>query len=398
MAGRREAGALGADAETGVTQIKAGSRPIRVLHLRDSPWVDGPGRTILETAKRIDRSIIDYHVGAFVSNPVGPHPLVKALELAELPVHSIEDRGGAGRDMVGKVIELIDRLAIDILHTSEFRSNVLALLCRRQRPIKLVSTAHGWISNDLRGHLYLWTDRLLLRRFDRVILVSHAMRRRLPSWWVPDSRVRVVHNALMIESYGHDQLNLKRTAPDPKGVIRLLNVGRLSAEKGQDLLLQAVAGLSGDYPHVELLFAGVGPLEAELRQLAQRLGVAERVRFLGYVADMPALYGSVDLVVQSSLTEGLPNVILEAAYLGVPVIATDVGGTREVIEHGLSGWLMRSDDCDELQSALRRYLADPDAFIEMARRGRARIESSFAFGARTEKQVGIYRELVRDAA
>ena len=370
-----------------------GSRPIRVLHLRDSPWVDGPGRTILETATRIDRTRIDYHVGAFVSNPGEPHPLVVALEQRGLPVHPVEDRGGVGPDMVSRVVDLIDRLGIDILHTSEFRSNVLALLSRRKRPIKLVSTAHGWIANDLRGHIYSWADRVLLRRFDRVILVSHAMRRRLPAWWVPDSRVRILHNALMTENYGRDLLDRPRLAPVQSGEVRVLNVGRLSAEKGQDLLLRAVAELRAECPRLQLLFAGIGPLEPELRQLSAHLGIADRVQFLGYVSDMPALYASVDLVVQSSLTEGLPNVILEAAYLGVPIIATDVGGTREVIEHGVSGWLLRPGSTRALSEALRRYLADPATLIEMAARGRVRIESNFAFPARTEGQSNIYAEI-----
>lgn len=368
-------------------------RPVRVLHLRDSPWIDGPGRTILETATRIDRSRVDYHVGAFVSNPDETHPLVAALEKRGLPVHAIADRGGLGPDMVRRVVELIDRLEIDVLHTSEFRSNVLALICRRRRPLKVVSTAHGWIANDLRGHLYSWADRMLLRRFDRVILVSHAMRRRLPSWWVPDSKVQVLHNALMIESYGRDVLYRSRGAPDPAGSIRLLNVGRLSAEKGQDILLRAVASLAAEFPGLQLAFAGVGPFEARLRELAGRLAITDRVQFVGYVSDMPALYASIDLVVQSSLTEGLPNVMLEAAYLGVPIVATDVGGTREVVEHGVSGWLLQPGDPAALADALRQYLADPVAFIEMAARGRSRIESSFSFAARTENQVQIYRAL-----
>ncbi|MBP7611026.1 MAG: glycosyltransferase family 4 protein [Steroidobacteraceae bacterium] len=373
-----------------------GSRPIRVLHLRDSPWVDGPGRTILETATRIDRSRVDYHVGAFVSRSTEPHPLVEALQQRGLPVHPIEDRGGVGSAMVSKVVDMIDRLEIDVLHTSEFRSNVLALLCRRKRPIKLVSTAHGWIANDLRGHLYLWADRLLLRQFDRVILVSHAMRQRLPPWWVPDSRVQILHNALMIETYGRELLDRPRLAPDPSGEVRLLNVGRLSVEKGQDHLLRAVGDLTVDYPRLQLFFAGVGPFETRLRQLAAQIGIEERVRFLGYVGDMPALYASVDLVVQSSLTEGLPNVIVEGAYLGVPIVATDVGGTREVIEHGVSGWLVQPGDHRALSDAMRRYLSDPSASITMAARGRARIESRFEFSARTESQMQIYTEIARD--
>jgi glycosyltransferase involved in cell wall biosynthesis len=371
-----------------------GSRPIRVLHLRDSPWVDGPGRTILETAKRIDRSRIDYHVGAFVANTAEPHPLVDALREHGLPVHAIEDRGGVGREMVDGLLDLIDALQVDVLHTSEFRSNVLALLCRLRRPeLRLVSTAHGWIANDLRGQLYALADRVLLRRMDRVILVSHAMRRRLPAWWVPDERVRILHNALPIESYAATDSSVPRRVVERAGEVRLLNVGRLSAEKGQRLLLEAVAALSPELPGLQLWFAGVGPLEGPLRAAARELGIGERVRFLGYIADMPGLYRDVDLVVQSSLTEGLPNVMLEVAYLGIPVVATDVGGTAEVIEHARTGWLVAPGSAQALAAGIREFAARPGEFAAMARGGRARIESGFSFAARTRTQIEIYREL-----
>jgi glycosyltransferase involved in cell wall biosynthesis len=366
-----------------------------VLHLRDSPWVDGPGRTILETAKRIDRSRIDYHVGAFVSKPGEPHPLVDALREHGLPVHAIEDRGGVGREMVDGLLDLIDALQVDVLHTSEFRSNVLALLCRRRRRgLRIVSTAHGWIANDLRGRVYCLADRVLLQRFDRVILVSRAMRRRLPSWWVADRKVCVLHNALVTESYGRQMLDTPRRVTDPRGEVRLLNVGRLSPEKGQALLLQAVARLLPEYPGLVVWFAGTGPLQGELEAEARKLGLDGRVRFLGYVADMPALYMDVDLVVQSSLTEGLPNVMLEVAYLGVPVVATDVGGTAEVIEHGVSGWLVRKGSVQALEEGLRAFLREPAVHAAMAVRGRQWIESEFEFGERTERQVRLYEEVV----
>lgn len=372
----------------------ARGQPVCVLHLRDSPWVDGPGRTILETAARIDRARVDYHVGAFVSDPAAPHPLVEALQARGLPVHPIEDRGGVGREMVERLLALVDTLGIDVLHTSEFRSNVLAQLCRRRRPrLRIVSTAHGWIANDLRGKVYTFADRVLLRRFDRVILVSHAMRRRLPAWWVADRKVRVLHNALMTESYGREVQDAPRRVTDPRGEVRLLNVGRLSPEKGQALLLQAVARLLPEYPGLVVWFAGTGPLQGELEAEARRLGLGGRVRFLGYVADMPALYRDVDLVVQSSLTEGLPNVMLEVAYLGVPVVATDVGGTREVIEHGVSGWLVREGSVTELEQGLRAFLREPARFAALAAAGRRRIEAEFDIGARTQRQAGIYEEV-----
>lgn len=369
--------------------------PVRVLHLRDSPWVDGPGRTIVETAVRIDRSSIDYHVGAFISDPDRPHPFIEALRARRLPVHPIEDRGGMGYETVDRLLRLIDALQCEVLHTSEFRSNVLALLCRRRRPrLRLVSTAHGWIANDFRGTAFAFADRVLLRCFDQVILVSHAMRRRLPSWWMPHRKVRVLHNALMTDSYGRDVLDRPRRVVDPQGEVRLLNVGRLSPEKGQALLLQAVGRLAPAYPKLVVWFAGTGPLQAELQAEVCRLGLERRVRFLGFITDMPSVYAGADLVVQCSLTEGLPNVMLEVAYLGVPVVATDVGGTREVIEHGRSGWLIEAGSVTALVDGLQRFLAAPADFAAMARNGRARIESEFSIDARTAAQMQLYRDIV----
>lgn len=393
MVGRGSSGALGADAEADVNTKAGGSRPIRVLHLRDSPWVDGPGRTILETAKRIDRSLIDYHVGAFVSDPMAPHPLVDALKECRLPVHEILDEGGIRADIVGRLVELMDRLQTDVLHTSEFRSNVLGLLCRRRRPVKLMGTAHGWIANDFRGTVFSYVDRVLLRRFNQVILVSHAMRRRLPRWWVPDAKVRVLHNALATDSYGLEVLDASPRGVDLSGEVRVLNVGRLSAEKGQELLLQAVAALSLEFPGLRLWFAGVGPLEQHLRRLAIELGLGQRVRFLGFVTDMPSLYRQVDLVVQSSLTEGLPNVMLEAAHLGVPVVATDVGGTAEVIEHRQTGWLVPSRSIDALREGIRCFLTSPREFVNMTSRARSRIEADFSILRRTQQQTRLYQDL-----
>ena len=371
------------------------SRPVRVLHLRDSPWVDGPGRTILETATRIDRTRVDYHVGVFVSDENAQHPLVEAMHSRDLPVHAVAELGGAGREMVDRLLGLIDALQADILHTSEFRSNVLALLCRhRRRGLRIVSTAHGWIENDLRGRAYALADRLLLRGFDRVILVSQAMRRRLPEWWVSSTKVRVLRNALMIESYGRDGLGGPRRRTDPQAEVRVLNVGRLSPEKGQILLLQAVARLVPDYPGLTVWFAGTGPLQAALVEEARRLGMDDHVRFLGFTADMPALYRQVDLVLQSSLTEGLPNVMLEAAFLGVPIVATDAGGTGEVIEHGVSGWLVPRNSVRALEEGLQEFLQEPERFWAMAELGRQRFASEFDFGTRTERQTQIYEELI----
>lgn len=373
--------------------------PIPVLHLRDSPWIDGPGRTILETAARIDRGRIDYHIAPLVAGDGADHPLVVAARARGASVLPVRDPGDSFAALADRVVQLTDRLGIRILHSSEFRTNLVALRCRGRRPaLRLVSTAHGWIANDLRGAFKTLIDRMLLKRFDRVILVSNAMRRRLPRWWVPDPRVAVIHNALALDSYapgfrwrGRERI----VAGEP---VNVLTVGRLSSEKGLDLLLRAVADLAAGFPGLRLLLAGIGPCEPMLRALAVDLGIRDKVKWFGYVTDMPAIYSQADLVVQSSLTEGLPNVMLETAYLGVPVVATDVGGTREVIEHGVSGWLVEAGSAAALAAGIRRYLESPAQFAAMAARGRRRIVEQFSFEARTAKQMALYEEVAGDGA
>lgn len=365
--------------------------PIRVLHLRDSPWVDGPGRTILETASRIDRSRIDYSIAPLISDNSSLHPLVVAARDRGLPVQPIVDDGRSFAALVERTVDVIDRFRVQILHSSEFRTNLVALRCRSRRPaLKIVSTAHGWIANDMRGKIKVNLDRILLRSFDTVVLVSHDMRRRLPRWWVPDERVHVIHNALM-GTYGQGTTRARSRAPNE--AVAILAVGRLSPEKGFDILLRAIAELRVDYPQLHLTIAGTGPEEPALRQLSADLGLQHRVNYAGYVANMPEFYFESDLVVQSSLTEGLPNVMLEAAYLGVPVIATDVGGTREVILHDASGLLVKAGSVSALASGIRRYLAQPEVFIAMAEKGRQHIEKHFSMEARTMKQMDLYERL-----
>lgn len=370
------------------------TRSIRVLHLRDSPWVDGPGRTILETGTHLDPRRIDYHIVAFVPDEQAEHPLVKAARERNLQAHQVVDRGGFDAQALQQILQLIRRFQIDVVHTSDFRSDLFGWRVRRSGcNVKLVSTAHGWIANSAKRRIVRFLDKLLLSRFDSVIAVSAATRSLLPRWVVNPSRTLMLHNALVLDKYGADAASTPRRLPDSSRPIVIANVGRLSPEKGQSLLLDAFARVAADEPRLQLIFAGTGPLEASLRAQAAGLGIEARVRFLGFVGDMPALYRDVDLVVQSSFTEGLPNVILEAAFLRVPIVATAVGGTAEVIHHQHSGWLIEPHSLEQLTSGIRAFLADPARFAAMAEAARGRIVEHFSFEVRTQRLTRFYEDL-----
>jgi glycosyltransferase involved in cell wall biosynthesis len=372
-----------------------GRSPVRVLHLRDSPWVDGPGRTIIESGAHFDSSRVRYHIGALVPGDGSSHPMLEEAARRGLLAHAIIDRGGLDRRAVAAILDIVDKHDVQVLHTSDLRTRLLgSMVCRVRPRLVRVTTAHGWIANSFRRRVLRVLDKALLRLDDHVVFVSKATRALVPSWWLPDERVTVLHNALVLETYGAAGAHRDRRAPDAGAEIHILNVGRLSPEKGQDLMLRATASLMREFPGIRVHFAGIGPMEAELRSLAHDLGIESRVTFHGFVADMPSLYANSDLVVQSSLTEGLPNVILEAAYLRVPIIATDVGGTREVTGHGREAWLVPPGSVDDLIDGMRRYLMDPTEFAGMTQAAHEKILGEFSFPARTERMTALYEWLV----
>lgn len=360
--------------------------------MRDSPWVDGPGRTILETGSHLDTTRIEFHIGVLVSDERGQHPLIDAARERGLNVVAIRDAGGMGEEIVDRLVEVIDRFKIDIVHSSEFRSNLLTKLCARQRRFIHIATAHGWIANTARRRLVRLLDKMLLGQCDHVILVSEATRKLVPRWWLPDARATVLRNALVLGSYGRDIVAKARRPVSAHGEVVLLNVGRLSPEKGQEMLLRALHALTPKWPNVRLQFAGIGPLEERLRSLAQELALERRVEFIGFVKDMPRLYADVDLVVQSSFTEGLPNVILEAAYLRVPIVATAVGGTAEVVRHRHSAWLIEPR-LEQLIEGIDAFLRDPEAFARLAEQAHRDVVEHYSFDVRTSRLTEVYESL-----
>ncbi|MEY4256744.1 MAG: hypothetical protein RLZZ141_1971 [Pseudomonadota bacterium] len=160
----------------------------------------------------------------------------------------------------------------------------------------------------------------------------------------------------------------------PSNVPLLLSMGRLHEVKAHDMSLKALALI----PEAYLWIAGTGPLEAELKALAQSLGVAERVRFLGWRNDAAALYRTADVCLFPSRFEPLGNVVIQCWANGLPVIAAASQGPSQLIRQGQDGLLVPIDDVSALADAARRLLAEPKLRNQMVQQGLARIDGEFS--------------------
>ena len=174
----------------------------------------------------------------------------------------------------------------------------------------------------------------------------------------------------------------------------MLCIGRLVPDKDHDTLLTAFHLTAAAHPEAELWLVGEGPRLAALRQLAQRLSIADRVKFIPPREDLRPLLHQATLLVLSSRTEALPNVVLEAMAAGLPVVATRVGGVPELVDPGRTGWLVDPEDAPGLAAALNQALADPEAAQTLGRAGRARALQDFSLETMAQRYEAVLDRLL----
>lgn len=256
---------------------------------------------------------------------------------------------------------LVARVQPRVINSHFERGDVLSLWCKLVHPNRppIVRTMHA----DQQWQNRPWLGRLLNLAalpwlFDAEVAISeatrHVMDRRLGARLVR-RRAVLLHNGIS-SSLLRDRPTM--LAPSTRGSPRIAIVGRLERQKGHEYFLQAGALVLQQAPDAELWVVGTGSRLAELQAMATSLGIERAVRFLGQCSNVPALLESVDLMVSSSIWEGFPTVILEAMAVGVPVVATNVSGSRELIQNEQTGMLVPVGDVERLAEAILRLLQD----------------------------------------
>ncbi len=370
--------------------------PIRVLDLRDTHEIGGPGKTILETYRAIDRDRFDLHLAVFRSAVDREDtPFLKACREIGMPVHEIAGRGPYDPGQVWRLAQLVRKLEFAIVHPHEQSSDAITYAMSLTHKVPIVTTAHGWIGNTPKQRAMVALDKRVMRRFDRVIAVSDRIRRDLITAGVPPDRIRLLHNAIVIANYRRDtaagilESLVGKVLPRPV----IVSIGRLSPEKGHVDLVEALRLMATRGRHVSTVLAGDGPSRAELTARIRAAGLQEWVHLPGYVTQPARLLQDADLMVLPSHTEGLPNAALEALAMRVPVLATDVGGTPEVVFDGETGMLIPARSPERMAAGIIDFLDNRARWQQWTERGCKMVEEQFNFTIRTRKLEALYQEM-----
>jgi len=360
-----------------------------VLHVRIVTGAGGgPEKTILNSPQALEGSAYRALV-VYLHPPDDPGFEVIEARAAErsCPLIGIPERLPIDPRVLWKLARLARRERVAIWHGHDYKSNLYGVLLRPFLRFKLVTTVHGWVKHTSRTPLYYGIDRWTLPRHHQVVAVSSDLFDRCRESRVKEERLNLIENAIDTDVF-------RRRSPRREvGTLRIGAVGRLSEEKGFDLLIEAVERLIDEGCDLELAIAGEGDQESALAARIAGSPHRERLALLGFRSDTVELFEGFDVFCLSSLREGLPNVVLEAMAMEVPVVATRSGGMETFARDGEDAVLIDPGSVEELVRGLIRVVRDAGLRESLARAARERVEREYSFPRRMEKMVAVYDRL-----
>lgn len=357
----------------------------------------GPEKTILNSPRFLEP--LGYRmVCAYAHPPNDPGFEILRAKAAKYnaPLVSVPDRGAWDWRVATRMLALCKRERVTVWHGHDYKTNALGLLLKRFWPMRLVTTVHGWVRHTRRTPLYYRIDQLCLPRYERVICVSDDLLEACLAAGVPAKNCVLLENGIDATEYART-----RSAGEAKAALGLPTagfvigaVGRLSPEKGFDVLIRSLHALVARGLDARVVIVGEGDERANLERLATEIGLSDRVHLVGWQADVRGYFEAMDVFALSSLREGLPNVVLEAMAMEVPVVSTRVNGVPRLIQDGRNGFLVNAGDINGLTAALSTLLASTGLRDTFRTEGRRTVETRYSFATRMERLKRLYDELL----
>lgn len=306
-------------------------------------------------------------------------------------VHCLTRKPGFDLSLVFQLRKLVQNEQIDILHCHQYTPFSYGVLSAAFTGINVVFTEHGRLYPDTWSWKRRIVNQILQIRANTIVAISEATRDALVKYeWFQRSRIKLVYNG--ISSLSESPVN--SSIGDDLGItsadLVIGTVSRLDSIKNQSLMIAAYARLQPEYPHVKLLLVGDGPERAKLEQQIDALGIKDHVIISGFVRDVVSYLSLIDIFLLTSFSEGTSMALLEAMSLAKPIIATEVGGNVELLNHNETALLVESDDEEGLVMGLRSMLEDSQLRTRLGLGAKAEFIEKFNVSQMTRRYEKLY--------
>ncbi len=360
----------------------------------------GPEKTLALSYHHLKR--YDYHmVCAYLCDPDDTHAHRRLQEMRErgVEVIVIPDSGPFDLRVFTQLKKIVRYVRPHIYHAHDYKSHVLGAFLRRTSTLARVGTLHGWVDRSKRLGIYYRLEKTSLGLYDRIYCVSPQLYHEAKRCRVSPQVLRYLPNGIDVGIFtrSRDPLDVRKALGLQASGIWIGTVARLAEEKNLNLVLKTAAQLLVQGYPIYCLFVGDGPLRISLESEARLLGLTERVYFAGYQHDVRPWLECMDVYLCTSLREGMPNSILEAMAMEVPVIATKVGAIPNMIRHYEDGMLVPCNDVAATVQAVRHILDDQTIRDKLVKSARTRVAQEFNFERRTQLLAADYDRLIARA-
>ncbi len=368
---------------------------IKILYIITGLHVGGAEMMLHRLIKGLDKRTYSICVVSLL--PLGL--VAEKIKEEGIEVYSVNMRHKLDVKAIYHLFEIIREQKPKILHCFMFHANLIGRILGKilKVPIVISSVRNTYFGGRVRELLLRWTDRW---SDATTIVCKAAAGRMIERRLVPASKIHIIYNGLDLNSF--NSLNLKErqllrleSGSAAEDEIVIISVGRLEAQKDYFTLLSAAASLKDKEVNFKWYIVGKGELEPKLKRLCTLLNVNKEVIFLGLRHDVNRLLRAADIFVLASLWEGLPGVVMEAMAAELPVVATSVGGTPELLEEGVTGYLVSPKNPVQMAKAIADIITlSKEDRIKMGIGGCERIRTEFNAQQMVQKNAELYQHLL----
>ena len=302
------------------------------------------------------------------------------------------------------ILRLLIREKPAIVHTHTYKAGILGCWAAKMAGVPIiVHTPHG---NIFYGHFsplvtrfFMMVEEITAALIDRLVALTEGERNDYVAFSIVNpNKIVTIHSGVNIDPFTKSSVNIeekKRSLGlNPQGLV-VGTVGWLLPIKGPVYLLKAMAEIWQSHPQIQLIYVGKGDLEEDVKKEAYRIGVSDKVAFLGWRDDIPEIMQVLDIFVLPSLNEGMGRVLVEAMAAGRPIVASRVGGIPDLVKDGQNGFLVKPSDVSDLSFAIKKLLDDKKMREEMGKKGRA-LAKDYSVEKMVDKIDALYTSLYQE--
>lgn len=363
---------------------------MKILHLRASNFYGGPERQLHYHCRRATGAALSLIVGSFLENGRTPE-FLDVIARDNIPTHTFEVSSAYDLKAIRLLRAFLRENRIDILCTHDYRTHIYGRLARRGTKARWVAFSRGWTKDDLKVRLYNYLDKFNIRFADHIVAVSESQSSKLARLLIASRKITVVHNAVDPKAFTDiPEVNLKERFSLPDDALIAVSGGRFSAEKGQLQLVDAAGPAIRENNRLVFILFGDGPDLAAVRNRIAENNLSDKVLCPGFETGLLGCLKGADMVVNPSLSEGLPNILLEAMAVGTPCVATEVGGVSEIIDHDTTGLLCPPSSPEKLAEAIVRLAGDSNLRSRLSTNALETVRNRFSFESQFKKLETVY--------